>query len=519
MKSVIRYLVLMLIAVFICHEGVSAQTIAPSGKTSRASSQQIFVFDVQTGGEPVARATALQLTNTNPTQGVYVHVKIYYSTSATERCLELDFVDYFTPLDTHTYFVDDMVSNRYQDFWTFTDSAQTPPDPSKGFIVVTPIRAEDDTRAIAFQHLIGSIRIFSAVSPGNEGPTVDEYYINSMGRDAVDFATNTIVPDGTELDGTAAGFVLVQPEELFFNFNIDDEVSENYTDVILFNFIDEYSDDPTLGYTVKAGETTIRPFIHDDEENRISCSEITNTCLDDFGLGNQISTPANILINDGAGICDENDVEESFFLSDARVGWVRLLVTSPYDPFENQFGIIGYIDNKPAVSSVAGADWMRVDGEESEPVPPVLEEDCEVEGDEDGDGAADCADTDCDAAEGCESGDQCADGEDNDGDGNTDCADGGCVGATGPDGITCEATEATCDDGGDNDGDGLVDCDDSDCAASESCASGGGGDGGGCTVASGSVTTATALANMAVALLPLAGAFGFGVVRRKRNAK
>jgi hypothetical protein len=77
--------------------------------------------------------------------------------------------------------------------------------------------------------------------------------------------------------------------------------------------------------------------------------------------------------------------------------------------------------------------------------------------DNDGDGATDCRDPDCDGAPGCVE-TACGDGLDDDGDGATDCGDADCFG----DPRWC-AREDLCDDGADNDGDGDTDCDDSDC--------------------------------------------------------
>lgn len=82
-------------------------------------------------------------------------------------------------------------------------------------------------------------------------------------------------------------------------------------------------------------------------------------------------------------------------------------------------------------------------------------EDCTDGKDNDGDGLIDCDDDDCDGS--CA--EVCDDGRDNDGDGLVDCDDEDC------DGSCAEV----CDDGRDNDGDGNVDCEDEDCADSELC--------------------------------------------------
>ena len=81
--------------------------------------------------------------------------------------------------------------------------------------------------------------------------------------------------------------------------------------------------------------------------------------------------------------------------------------------------------------------------------------------DNDGDGAVDAADDECEApAEICDN------GADDDGDGAADCADADCVAepACNP-----EDDDTECADGIDNDGDDLVDCDDDGCAASTPC--------------------------------------------------
>ena len=92
-------------------------------------------------------------------------------------------------------------------------------------------------------------------------------------------------------------------------------------------------------------------------------------------------------------------------------------------------------------------------------------EDCAATGDEDGDGSADCADSDCAAAPACAATpEDCAATGDEDGDGNADCADSDCAAAP-----ACAATPEDCATVGDEDGDGDADCADSDCAAADGC--------------------------------------------------
>ncbi len=115
-------------------------------------------------------------------------------------------------------------------------------------------------------------------------------------------------------------------------------------------------------------------------------------------------------------------------------------------------------------------------GGDSAPTAPS--EDCTNGVDDDGDGAADCADPDCASDVACACGNgvidngEACDGADLGGLGCGDLGfDGGtlaCTGACGYDTSACTTIEV-CNDGVDNDGDGAVDCHDSDCATDASC--------------------------------------------------
>jgi len=82
-------------------------------------------------------------------------------------------------------------------------------------------------------------------------------------------------------------------------------------------------------------------------------------------------------------------------------------------------------------------------------------EDCANGLDDDGDGLADCADSDCFANPVCQ--ENCANGADDDLDGDIDCADSDCTGHP-----ICNIQE-DCTNGVDDNFNGLVDCDDSQC--------------------------------------------------------
>ncbi|MCB9648038.1 MAG: M4 family metallopeptidase [Deltaproteobacteria bacterium] len=101
--------------------------------------------------------------------------------------------------------------------------------------------------------------------------------------------------------------------------------------------------------------------------------------------------------------------------------------------------------------------------------PPPAEV-CDDNIDNDGDGAVDCADSDCANDPVCAPppAEICDDNIDNDGDGAVDCADSDCAN----DPVCAPPPAEICDDNVDNDGDGATDCADSDCANDPVCTGG-----------------------------------------------
>ena len=110
---------------------------------------------------------------------------------------------------------------------------------------------------------------------------------------------------------------------------------------------------------------------------------------------------------------------------------------------------------------------------------PPFENKCDDGKDNDGDGAIDCADSDCTADPACQTCTptedpevSCTDGVDNDCNGSTDCDDANC--ASDPACQTCTVTEdpeVSCSDGVDNDCNGATDCADANCATDPACQS------------------------------------------------
>jgi len=484
-----------LLVVFLGVQYSFSQIIAPTGTSTRASSQLVYYYD------QADEDTTIQIVNTHPTTGVWIHVQIFRSFNAGDSttpnivlCDERDFIDFLTPTDTHVY---DLSSSLFPKNTGETEadageSTSINVTGTKGFIVITPVVSESDLSAISFQFLTGSSKDDSV-----------GFTINAMGRDAVSFSTGEIEPIGTVLDGTTNGYVVLQPEELLFDFTTD----ENPVDIVGVAFNDVYGPSGLLGYQVTPADLTWTSFIFDFKEDPTSCGVRPVNCFTTAGLNDNLEQNNTELspISDDLLCAGAETPESPFDPSPAPYyGWTRIFVSGMGD-FENHIGY--FVNTYPA-----GADFMYVRGQRTEINPPPTNEICDDEAmaDEDGNGFANCLDPACATAANCETGaEECADTVDNDSDGKIDCLDEGCDGFVG-----CEfGTEVSCDDGIDNDADGQTDCNDTDCAAAEACGGGttGGGGGGGCVVA-GSVSAATAAANMLLPLLPLFGAYG---IRRR----
>lgn len=465
-----------------------SQPIAPAGVTTRASTQLVYWFnnDELLGGDMGANSY-LQVSNTNPTQGTWVHVQAFsaQSSGGIVECGETNFVDFLTPNDTHLYNFDNLVRND-------GDSVLVSSGGSRGFVLITPVVSGSDLTAKSFQHMVGSFTL--------AGSTDGQVFnfglgLNAVGRDAVDFATGEILEDNIPLDGTTSGLILIQPEEL--SFNILNSTDNSNSEVVIISFSDIYGESGLLGYGAAGAAATVVPFRFNFTESVTSCGLGEINCYADTSLTDDPGSDSLQCAGSGGSVYPD---------SNYITGWSRIFLQD-IGEFQNVIGLFAY-SNLTMDAERGSADYMYAKGEFMESDNNVPE-DCSVEGDEDGDGFADCLDTDCATAEECETGEtECADGMDNDDDGQADCADLGCDGFAG-----CEfGTETSCDDGVDNDADGDIDEADSDCQASDT---GGDGGGGGCTVTA-SLTTATAAANFLLPLLPLFGAYG---IRRIRNRK
>jgi len=504
MKTNIIKIFLILFTIFFAQQSY-AQIIGPTGTTSSSSSQLIYFYDQSTVVDnemTMGDTSYIQVTNTSLNQETWIHVQIFRNYDIDGAggelpviCDERDFIDMLTPRDTHVYnlalsnFPKNMGENQNDEGeHTSIDVRGT-----KGFIIITPVVSQSDLSGIAFQHLIGATN-----------DDVLNFRLSAMGRDAVDFATGEIAADGTVMDGVTNGYLILQPEEIVFN------VPGNFSsgDFIGIAFQDQYGDAGLLGYQVLPAIADWTTFIFDYKESPTSCGDKTIECFSTSGLNGDIGQNNTFLgpslLCGGAGTPENPENGLSY-------GWTRIFV-SGLDEYVNNLGVM-YIND-----TLRGADWMYVRGERTEITPPTAE-DCSVPGDEDGDGFADCLDTDCATAEECETGQaECTNGVDDDMDGVTDCADLGCDGIVIDDasGAVCETGgEVSCNDGFDNDGNGLVDANDPNCQSGGDEGNGnGGGGGGGCTITSTSGGSSSA-ANFMIMIFSLSGIY---FVRRMKMA-
>ena len=514
-KHGLKILIALLILVF----GISYQAkaqVSAGGIISRASSQLIFWYDED--DTTTDRNSYLQLTNTSPTNAVEVHIQIYASTgdgsdiNNTVRCVDNDFNDVLTANDTHVYDLEDIRLNTGE---LGTPAPITSVDDTKGFVVVTPVVGSGDNTAISFQYLIGTTTI-------EDTDVIDDVYVvSAAGRDAVDLTNGSILAQGTALNGTSTGYLLIQPDEVVFNFAESNGV--DMADIASITFADEYGPAGLLGYRAVPGDAVFTPFLFDFQEIPASCPEVVNACFNNWGLSAQF--PAiNNLIDPGINICDAVVLPDDVGNGEV-VAWSRIFV-SGLSEVENHLTILAISD---IPSAEGGADWSNVVGP---PIPIVPPDECTNL-------PAECGNPVCKPLPGCENPDGvdpdgvnfCQDGVDNDGVNGTDCQDFGCDGfvaitseegdPTGP----CEsAGETSCADEFDNDANGFVDCGllggepDPNCVAIGACGDDDDDDddGGNCSLA-GPVATGTAAANFLLPLLPLAGAYALRRIRRRNN--
>jgi len=318
----------------------NSQVIEATGNSQEAASQLIYYYNLQQrGGVDPSEVDEnhIQVTNVNDTDGTWIHVQVFrsYGPQGTEPtlCDERDFIDFLTPNDTHVYELDDHTTKNENEAQESVAIDLKSPVGTEGFIVITPIVSNSDFSAKAFPYLIGASN------------HIGNFSFNAMGRSAVDLSTGEKVADGTPLDGTTNGFVLLQPSELEFNFEADAQA-----DIAAITFKDVYGDPGLQGYSVEPGDSTWTPFLFDWKEAVTSCGTKAISCYSSFGLNDDVVKLSTFnfgspILCAGASTPDNPNV-------DASVGWTRIFV-SGLDDNENQLGV--YLFRRPAYD----AKWMN----------------------------------------------------------------------------------------------------------------------------------------------------------------
>ena len=333
---------MFLAMIFVMPKISESQIIRATGNPTEASTQLIFVYNQHD------EDTDIQITNTNDTEGVWIHVQIFRNDDTDGDglisddifCEERDFVDFLTPNDTHFYELEaDMFPKNIGetaaaagDLTTLTDI-----DDTSGFVIITPVVSESDFTAISFEHMIGNFSDSSL-----------DVLANAMGRSAVDFTTGEVLSDSTPLDGVTTGLVVLQPQELFFDF-----AGPANVELIGVAFIDNYGPAGLLGYNVIPGGATWTSFIFDFKEDPTSCGSRPLDCYFNLGLEDNDFTQNNTDVLDG-DLCPGIDLTFPDGMGDAfeeEYGWVRIFV-SGQDPLEN---ILGWFHT----DRYEGGTWMN----------------------------------------------------------------------------------------------------------------------------------------------------------------
>jgi len=352
-KKIYSFSLILFLSMLILLPGWSqAQIVRATGSTTEASSQLVYYYD-QAGGE----STVIQVTNTNDTTAVWVHVQLFRSydpdnnassgsTADPVFCEERDFIDFLTPNDTHVYDLGDdsfdkNVGETENDPGESTSIVDT--SGTKGFVIITPVVSESDLSAIAFEHMVGASNDDSA-----------DFRMNAMGRNAVDFATGHPLSDGTVLDGVTGGFVLLQPLELLFDF----ESSGSSVDIVGIAFSDTYGPAGLQGYAVVPADATWTTFIFDFKEDPTSCGVRTVACFLTLGLNEDIGqnntefvqSISDDLLCSAASSIDYPDTCPNCNNDIGYLGWTRIFV-SGLTGLENHLGLIFNDDDE-------GAAWM-----------------------------------------------------------------------------------------------------------------------------------------------------------------
>jgi len=173
MKSILIILAL-LFAVLLFPSSSRCQIIKATGNASEASTQLIYYYD-QDGGN-----TNIQVTNTDDTQSLWIHVQIFRNDDPDGIdlngdeviCDERDFIDFLTPNDTHEYDLGDsnFVKNMGETPADEGESTSIDVTSTKGVVVITPVVSERTLR----QYLFSTWLVICLMTPAISGKTLWE---------------------------------------------------------------------------------------------------------------------------------------------------------------------------------------------------------------------------------------------------------------------------------------------------------------------------------------------------------
>lgn len=200
-------------------------------ETDNASFQLFYYWDLR------GRYSSFQVFNKG-SELVRVHVQVFTANSTTSPCSEIDFVDEYTPLDTHIYDLRNIVTNSGPAIVGSLDEG------TFGFAVVTVV-GPTSFSTVTNPVLNGSFRIIDEAGY--------EYRANPVGVKPIGFTTET------------------------FAFNFDSFETQSFSDVI---GIPVKWAAPNFG-TPMAGSDIVAVFapeILDENEFITSCSEVVFSC-------------------------------------------------------------------------------------------------------------------------------------------------------------------------------------------------------------------------------------------------
>jgi hypothetical protein len=213
--------------------------------------------------------TSIQVTNQS-SSAVSLHIQIF-----DEDCAEIrDFCDQFTPNDTHSYDLSNIVRNLGG---SISSGALTG---KEGFIVVTPT----DSRAIAFPFLHGNMKISHSIYDYEYGSKMWARDTDTL-FDCTETAGSHDILTGTD----DCKFESVLPSELSQVFSVHPGSNQSRADLVFIAIGDFYNPTvPPAGYRPFVGSVEIQPIIVDLFENVQSCATPPSACFLRVGINDRI---------------------------------------------------------------------------------------------------------------------------------------------------------------------------------------------------------------------------------------